>query len=421
MVADEYPVLTSSDDVAALCRRLAAAPFVTVDTEFMRETTYWPKLCLVQVAGPDEAAAIDPLAPGMSLAPLLELMANPQVLKVFHSARQDVEIFVQLSGRVPQPMFDTQVAAMVCGFGEQASYDTLVARLAHKHIDKSSRFTDWSHRPLSERQVTYALADVTHLRVVYGKLAESIAANGREAWLGEEMASLTDLGVYRMEPDEAWRRLKSRSTNRRFLAVLRAVTAYREREAQTRDLPRNRVVRDEALLEIAAHHPTSTDELARTRGLSKGLAQGVIGQGLLAAVGRGLAVPDDQCPDPPPRPATDNVPGALVDLLKVLLKHQSEQHHVAQRLIATSAELDRLAAEAAPDVPALHGWRREVFGEAALALKEGRLTLGAAGDRVALIAVADGVAQAAPAPPRPPGTGRRRRRRKPHDAPEAKP
>ncbi|MGH6718468.1 MAG: ribonuclease D, partial [Alphaproteobacteria bacterium] len=385
MAHDEHPVLATATDVAALCRRLATAPYIAVDTEFMRETTFWPKLCLVQIAGPDEAAAIDPLAPGMALEPLLELMAAPRVLKVFHSARQDVEIFVQLGGRVPAPLFDSQVAAMVCGFGDQVSYDTLVARLAHKHIDKSSRFTDWSHRPLSERQVAYALADVTHLRVVYEKLAERIAANGREAWMAEEMAALTDIGAYTMAPDDAWRRLKSRSTNRRFLAVLREVAAYREREAQSRNLPRNRVVRDEALLEIAAHHPTTTAELARTRGLSKGLAEGVIGRGLLGAVGRGLAVPDEQCPEPQPRSTAGNVPGALVDLLKVLLKHQSEEHHVAQRLIASSAELDRLAAEAAPDVPALHGWRREVFGEAALALKDGRLTLGAAGDRIVLL------------------------------------
>ena len=410
------PVLTTSDDVAALCRRLASAPCVTVDTEFMRETTYWPRLCLVQVAGPDEAAAIDPLASGVVLDPLLKLMADTKILKVFHSARQDIEIFVQLAGRVPEPLFDTQVAAMVCGFGDQVSYDTLVARLAHKHIDKSSRFTDWSHRPLSERQVSYALADVTHLRVVYERLAERIAHDGRADWMAEEMAVLIDPAVYRMDPNEAWRRLKSRSSNRRFLAVLREVAAYREREAQTRDLPRNRVVRDEALLEIAAHHPTTTAELARTRGLGRGLAEGVIGRGLIAAVGRGLAVPDAACPEPQARPAAGNVPGALVDLLKVLLKHKSDEHRVAQRLIASGADLDRLAAESAPDVPALHGWRREVFGEAALALKEGRLTLGAAGDRVALIPLADGVPLV---PPRSPGSGRRRRRRKSHAQPDA--
>ncbi len=408
-------VLTTSQAVAEFCARLADAPFVAVDTEFMRETIFWPKLCLIQVAGPDEAAAIDPLAQGLDLGPFHALMANQRVRKVFHSARQDIEIMVHLTGKVPTPLFDTQVAAMVCGFGDQVSYDTLVAKLAHKHIDKSSRFTDWSHRPLSERQIVYALADVTHLRVVYEKLAERVASSERAAWLEEEMATLGDAATYVTLPEDAWFRLKSRSTNRRFLAVLREVAAYREREAQTRDLPRNRVVRDEALLEIAAHHPTTSAELARTRGLSKGLAEGTIGKGLLAAIQRGLAVPDDDCPEPSER-MQGNAPGALVDLLKVLLKHKCDEHNVAQRLIATSAELDRLAAEEEPDVPALHGWRRQVFGEAALALKAGRVALGSGGQRVVLIPLAEGVAQAPPAPPVP--GRRRRRRRKPKGAEE---
>jgi ribonuclease D len=409
MATADHTVLTTNADVAAFCARLAGAPFVTVDTEFMRETTFWPKLCLIQVAGPDEAAAIDPLAEGMDLGPFLALMADERILKVFHSARQDIEIMVQLTGRVPAPLFDSQVAAMVCGFGDQVSYDTLVAKLVHEHVDKSSRFTDWSHRPLSERQVAYALADVTHLRGVYDKLAERVEANGRDAWLAEEMASLTDAAAYTTPPDEAWLRLKSRSSNRRFLGVLREVAAFREREAQTRNLPRNRVVRDEALLEVASHHPKSTAELARTRGMSKGLAEGIIGQGLLAAVARGLAVSDDALPEAPPRQTGGGAPGALVDLLKVLLKHCCDSHHVAQRLVATSADLDRLAS-GDPDSPMLRGWRREVFGEAALALIEGRLALGAGGQQVTLIPFEDGIPRPAPANK---GSSGRRRRRKP--------
>jgi ribonuclease D len=410
MAQSNAHVLTAAADVAALCARLATAPFVTVDTEFMRETTYWPKLCLIQIAGPDEAVAIDPMAPGMDLAPFHALMADERVLKVFHSARQDIEIMVNLTGRVPAPLFDTQVAAMVCGFGEQVSYDTLVARLVHEHVDKSSRFTDWSHRPLSDRQITYALADVTHLRGVYARLAQRIEANGRDAWLAEEMANLTDVGSYVTPPDDAWHRLKPRTTNRRFLAVLREIAAFREREARARDLPRNRVVRDEALLEVAAHHPATTTELARTRGLSKGLAEGVIGQGLLAAVARGLAVDEDALPEAPPRPTGGGAPGALIDLLKVLLKHCSDTHHVAQRLIATSAELDGLASQRDPDNPLLRGWRREVFGEAAMALIEGRLALGAGGQHIALIPIEGGIPRPEPARKRP----SRRRRRKPN-------
>ena len=414
-MANEIPILTTTAELGDLCARLAGAPYVTVDTEFMRETTFWPKLCLVQLAGPSDETVIDPLAPGIDLAPLLGLMADERVLKVFHSARQDVEIMVQLSGRVPKPLFDTQVAAMVCGFGDQVSYDTLVARLTHKHVDKSSRFTDWSHRPLSERQVAYALADVTHLRVVYEKLAQRVEENGRTAWLAQEMAVLTDMASYVTAPEESWRRLKSRSGDRRFLAVLREVAAFREREARTRNLPRNRVVRDEALMEIAAHHPRTTAELTRTRGLSKGLAEGAIGQGLLAAVARGLALPEGDCPEAAPRPA-GGAPGALVDLLKVLLKHKCDEHHVAQRLVATSADLDRLAAEDDPDVPVLRGWRREVFGEAALALKQGRLALGSGGHRVVLIEVADGIPLGVAETPRTASSGRRRRRRKPRPA-----
>jgi len=379
------PLVTTTDDLAALCVRLARAPFVTVDTEFMRETTYWPKLCLVQLAGPEDAAAVDPLAPGLDLAPLHALMADESVLKVFHAARQDIEIFHHLSGRVPHPLFDSQVAAMVCGFGDSVSYDTLVSRLAGKHVDKSSRFTNWAHRPLTERQIAYALADVTHLRVVYQKLAKRLEKTGRAAWLDEEMAALTSPSTYETRPEDAWKRLRSRSANRRFLAVLRELAAWREQEAQRRDLPRNRVVKDEALLEIAAHAPKSVDELARTRALPRAVAEGPFGRAMLEAVARAQAVPDDELPPAPNRPQNAQVPEALMDLLRVLLKHKCEEHHVAQKLVATTADLERIAADEAPDVPALHGWRREVFGEAALALKAGHLALGAKGRKVQLI------------------------------------
>ena len=265
-------VITDTATLADFCRRLSAEAFVTVDTEFMRDRTYWPDLCLVQLAGSEAAAAVDPMADGISLEPLFELLANPQVLKVFHAARQDLEIFYQLAGRLPAPLFDSQVAAMVCGFGDAVSYETLASRLAGARIDKSFRFTDWSKRPLSDRQLTYALGDVTHLRAIYQKLSKRLHSTGRERWVDEEMAVLTDPATYRLDPETAWVRLKPRSGSPKFLNVLKAVAAWRETEAQRRNLPRNRLVRDEALLEIAAQAPSTVAELARTRSLSRGTA-----------------------------------------------------------------------------------------------------------------------------------------------------
>ena len=368
-------VITATEDLAALCQRLACAAFITVDTEFMRETTFWPKLCLAQVAGPDEAAAIDTMAPGLDLTPLFELLSNPSVLKVFHAARQDLEIFHHLDGRVPGPLFDSQVAAMVCGFGEQVSYQALAAKLAGARIDKSSRFTDWSHRPLSDRQLEYAIDDVTHLRVIYQRLSESLEKSGRAAWVAEEMTALSDPALYEQLPENAWRRIKSRSTDGKFLAVLSKVAAWRESEAQSRDLPRNRILRDEALLEIAARAPTTVVDLARTRGLGKRLAEGGMGRSLIAAVTAGVATPEADRPKvAKPRPPSRGA-GPVVELLRVLLKMKCEAHDVAQRLVANSAELERIATENDADVPALHGWRREIFGEEALALKAGKLAL----------------------------------------------
>lgn len=374
-------LITDTSSLAALCDRLGNAPYITVDTEFLREKTYWPLLCLVQVAapagdhGPDEAHAIDPLAPGIDLAPLFALMANPNVVKVFHAARQDVEIFLHLSGAIPSPIFDTQIAAMVCGFGESVSYENLAASLAKARIDKSMRFTDWALRPLSERQLEYALSDVTHLRVAYEKLIKKLEKNNRLPWLDEEMRILTDPGTYRVEPSDAWRRLKPRSSSPRFLCLLRELAAWREREAQERDLPRQRVLRDEALLEIAAHAPANANDLARTRGLGKPFAEGRLGQAVLAVVVRAAAIPDSDCPKPMDRPDLPRGLGPISELLKVLLKMKCDRHGVAQRLVAASADIDLIASDDDAKVPALQGWRRELFGEDALKLKHGRIAL----------------------------------------------
>jgi ribonuclease D len=370
------PMIADSTSLAQFCERLKSASYITVDTEFMREKTYWPQLCLVQVAGPDEAKAIDPLAPGIDLAPLFELLADPKILKVFHAARQDIEIFIHLTGCVPTPLFDTQVAAMVCGFGDAVGYETLASQLARARIDKSMRFTDWSLRPLTEKQVQYALADVTHLRVAYEKLVKKLEKNGRLEWLTEEMAVLTDIATYRVPPEDIWRRLKPRSSSPKFLAVLRELAAWREREAQERDLPRQRVVRDENLMEIAAHHPTTVAELGRTRGLGKGLVEGKMGASILEAVAKGLATPEHACPKAPDRVELPRGLGPVVDLLKVLLKMKCDEHGVASKLVASVADIELIAADDNANVPALAGWRRELFGEDALMLKHGRLGLG---------------------------------------------
>ncbi|HEX7968694.1 MAG TPA: ribonuclease D [Stellaceae bacterium] len=381
-------LIDTTDALAAFVRHQAQAGYVTVDTEFMRDKTYWPQLCLVQIAGPEEAAAIDPLAPGIGLAPLFDLMADPDVLKVFHAARQDIEIFVNLAGAVPAPLFDTQVAAMVCGFGDAVSYETLAGRLAGAHIDKSSRFTDWSHRPLTERQLRYALTDVVPLRTVYEKLEARLEKSGRSSWLAEEMGTLTDPATYRQDPAEAWRRFKVRSNNRKLLALVRELAAWREAAAQQRNLPRNRMLRDEAVLEIAAHAPATVAELSRTRGLGKNFAEGRLGGEVLAAVARVLATPESEYPPPPPRHEPPPGLGPLVDLLRVLLKLRAEENDVAQKLVADTEDLELIAADDAAPVRALQGWRAELFGRDALDLKHGRLALTAAGKRIKLVRVA---------------------------------
>jgi ribonuclease D len=379
-------LITKTDELAEFCKPLADAQFVTVDTEFMRERTYWPKLCLAQVAGPHDAAAIDALAEGIDLSPLDELMANPKVLKVFHAARQDLEIFYLRMNRVPAPLFDTQVAAMVCGHGEAASYESLATKLAKARIDKSSRFTDWSRRPLSERQITYALSDVTHLRVVYEKLQRQLEKSGRLPWIAEEMAVLNDPGTYRADPELAWRRLKPRGASPRLMAVLKEVAAWRERTAQRIDIPRQRLLRDEQLLEIASHAPKSIEELAMTRGLGRGFAEGWQGREIMEAIERARKLTDAELPQRDKAPEQLRAPGAVVDLLRTLLRLKAEQAGVAARLVANADELDRMAA-GKRDLHVLTGWRREVFGEDALALIEGRLALALHGDQARLIQV----------------------------------
>ena len=369
-------VITESAALAALCATWREADFITVDTEFMRESTYRARLCLVQIGPPDgEPVAVDPMAQGIDLAPLYDLLVDAPVLKVFHAARQDIEVLLSLAGGVPLPLFDTQVAAMVCGFGDSAGYETLVAKLTGGRIDKTQRFTDWARRPLTERQLSYALSDVSHLRIVYEKLAAELERTGRQSWLDEELAVLTSRATYEAPPEEAWRRVKVRGGNRRFFAVLREVAAWREIEADRRDKPRAWVLRDTALSEIAAQRPRTVEDLARLRSVSQRTAESATGTAILTAVKRGLALPEDECPILPPRSDKQSAPGALTDLLKVLLAFKSEETGVARRLIASADDLERIARGETTDVPALQGWRRGLFGDAALDLVNGRLAL----------------------------------------------
>ncbi len=377
------PVLVrDTASLAALCERLRGETFVTVDTEFMRERTYYPELCVVQLAGAAEVAVVDAEAPGIDLAPLGGLLADAAVMKVFHAARQDVEIFLELFGVVPTPMFDTQIAAMVAGFGDQVGYDALVSALSGGSIDKAHRFSDWAARPLSPAQVAYAAADVTWLRIVYERLTARLAEDERASWVAEEMAALAEPGNYRADPEAMWERLRPRTSNRRVLGLLRAAAAWREREAQRVNIPRGRLLKDESLLEVAAVAPETPEALARVRGLSRGFAEGRSGTSLLAALREAQALPESAMPEAPNAGSGKKASPALVALLKVLLAAKGEEHHVAPKLLASSDDLDRLATEDAPEIPALHGWRHKVFGADALALKSGRVALGVEGKRV---------------------------------------
>lgn len=382
--------ITTTEALSEFCRRAAEHPYVTVDTEFLRERTYYSKLCLVQLAYPGEgeetAVLIDPLTNGLSLDPLLELMGNENVVKVFHAARQDLEIFFLEHGVMPTPLFDTQVAAMVCGFGEQVGYETLVRKIARQPMDKSSRFTDWSRRPLTEAQMSYALADVTHLRVIYEFLAKELQENGRHSWLAEELETLSAPETYRIIPQEAWRRLKTRTNSGRFLAVARELAAFRETYAQTRNIPRNRVMKDDALLELASTKPRNLKELGRSRLLLREARKGDIAEGILNAINAGVEINPKEHPTPPKSREKLQVNPALADLLRVLLKAKSAQAGVAQKLIATTAELDEISA-GIRELPSLKGWRADVFGNDALRLCNGELALAAKGARVEVIEI----------------------------------
>ncbi len=376
--------ITTTAELAAACKRMAAHPFVTVDTEFLRETTYYPLLCVAQMATTDEALVVDALAPGIDLSPFYELMANEKVMKVFHAARQDIEIVWHGAKLVPHPIFDTQVAAMVLGYGDSISYDQLVQRITGDALDKSHRFTDWTRRPLSDAQLTYAISDVTHLRDVYLALLDDLGRRGRADWVQEEMEVLTSPETYRMEPQNAWQRLKTRVRKPKELAVLIEVAAWREREAQTRDVPRSRVLKDDAITDIAVQGPTTIEKLKHLRSLPKGFERSRWGEAIVAAVERGLARDPKTLPHQVRfQPATNGA--AVVELLKVLLRMISERDHVAAKVIATVDDLERIAADDNADVAAMSGWRRELFGEKALALKHGKLALAIERGKVATV------------------------------------
>jgi ribonuclease D len=376
--------IAATSQLADVCRRMAKHSFITVDTEFLRETTYYPLLCVAQMASAEEAVVVDALAPGIDLSPFYALMADERVMKVFHAARQDIEIVWHEAELIPHPIFDTQVAAMVLGYGDSISYDQLVQRISGDTLDKSHRFTDWTRRPLSNAQLRYAISDVTHLRDVYLKLVEDLRQRGRADWVEDEMRVLTSPETYRMEPENAWQRLKTRVRKPKELAVLIEVAAWREREAQSRDVPRSRVLKDEVIADIAVHAPTNPDKLKNLRSLPKGFERSRWGDAIVAAVSRGLARDPKTLPLPARTPPVANGT-AVVELLKVLLRMVSERNHVAAKVIATVDDLERIAADDAADVPALMGWRRELFGEKALALKHGKLALAIEKGRVATV------------------------------------
>ena len=368
-------LITTTDELEAACLRLARHPFVTVDTEFLRETTFWPILCVVQLASDDEALAIDALAEGLDLQPLLRLMADEDIVKVFHAARQDLEIFWKLSGVLPTPLFDTQVAAMVCGYGDQVSYSELVQSVCRVAIDKSSRFTDWARRPLAEAQVDYAIGDVTYLRDIYKALTARLKATGRQSWLEDEMKVLNSPATYEQHPERAWERHKSRVRKPRDLATLMELAAWRESEAQARDVPRSRVLKDDVLIELATAAPRTVEALGNLRAFPRGMERSRAGSEILAAIERGLARDPKTLPKIERERRNGANVGATVELLKVLLRQVSEESGVAGKLIASVDDLELIASNDKADVAALSGWRRKIFGERALELKSGRLAL----------------------------------------------
>ncbi|MBY8975611.1 ribonuclease D [Rhodobacteraceae bacterium NNCM2] len=372
-------VITTTSELAAVCQSFAASPYVTVDTEFIRERTYWSQLCLVQMARPgdteEDAVLIDPLAEGIDLGPLFELMKDSSVVKVFHAARQDVEIFHHLAEVIPTPLVDTQVMAMVCGHGDQVGYETIVRRITRAEIDKSSRFTDWARRPLSEKQLKYALADVTHLRDVYEALQKHVDASGRAHWVAEEMDILTSADTYVNDPDTIWTRVKARSSNPKFLAIIRSLARWREITAQSRDIPRSRVLKDDALLEIATAKPKNPADFGKLRLAQRDVRKPEVTAEILAAIAEGVACPPDRLPQIAVPPRRKEGSAAVSDMLRVFLKARADELKVASKLIASSSDLDALAGEANPDLPLLKGWRREVFGNDALRICSGEIGL----------------------------------------------
>ena len=378
--------ITTTEALRDFCARLANQPFITVDTEFMRETTYWPKLCLIQAASPTDAANIDPLAEGLDLEPFLELLRNESILKVFHAARQDVEIFAKL-GAMPKPMFDTQVAAMAAGFGDQVSYESLVRQMLRQEVDKGSRFTDWGRRPLSDAQLTYAMGDVTHLAALYPKLRDRLQKDGRLDWVMAEMADLTDPALYDTDPEKAWKRLKPKKYSAKYLAAFKAAAVWRERAAQERDQPRGRILKDEAIDEIAAQGPTDPDAFNRLRSVPKGFGASRLGLELSEELKRVLADPEAHAPKLERPSHNQPAPPSVVELLKVLLKTKSDNAGVATKLIANVADLEKIALSDTAEVEALKGWRRQLFGEDALKLKRGEIALVLNGPRVEVVEI----------------------------------
>ncbi len=385
-------LILSTDVLAAFCERAAQFDFVTVDTEFLRETTYWPKLCLIQAATDDEAVLIDPLAEGLDLAPFFALLANPAVTKVFHAARQDVEIFVKLSGKVPVNIFDTQIAASVCGFGDSISYDNLVRSIANVELDKSSRFTDWSARPLSEKQRLYALADVTYLRDIYRELRKQVDATKRWDWVEDELGVLRSIDTYVVQPEQAWERLKMKINRPRDLAALKKLAAWREKRAQDTDQPRSRVLKDDVLFELAQQRPLTADAFEKLRAVPRGFGRSSAAAEIMGLLREVEDMTKAELPTLPERYRGPSPKGAVGDLLRVLLKSVAEQHGVAARIIATSDDIDALVLDDEADVPALKGWRRKLFGEKALDIKHGRIGLVATRKGVVEFSVKDAVA-----------------------------
>lgn len=369
-------LLTRSEDVAAFCATASAAPFITLDTEFLRESTYWPKLCLIQIGIKDQAVAIDPLVEGMDLGPVWDLLANPKVLKVFHACKQDMELFLKVAGALPTPIFDTQVAAMMLGLGEQVGYDNLIQRVLGQQIDKTSQYSDWSLRPLDAQQISYALGDVTYLYEAYEKLLADLEARGRLAWVEEELVSLADPATYQVDPKKAWQRLKIRNRTKPFLAALYCLAAWRENFAQERDLPRSRVLKDETLVDLAMRRPKSADAMVKLRGIGEGLARGKTGAAILKTIRDAEGLPTDQIPKLPPKPEPSPGASARGELLRTLLKICADQEDIAPRALAATAELDALARDPKAQVKCVTGWRYELFGRRALELLAGELWLG---------------------------------------------